>query len=51
MKLFGRLLKVAAFKEDRRKNYAERLRRQHQIEEERRKRFQVWTGDVGLRVF
>jgi hypothetical protein len=47
MKVFRRSSKEEAPREDRRKDKAERARRQHEIEEERRRRLQPLRRDIG----
>jgi hypothetical protein len=47
MKIFKRVWKEERPLEDRRKNRVERLRRQHEVEEERRKRMQTLRPDLG----
>jgi hypothetical protein len=51
MKLLKRLSKEEPALNNRRKNGAERMRRQHEIEEERRKRIQTLRPDLGLLCF
>lgn len=48
MKLFKQLLELEPQKKDRRRDSVERARRQHQIEEENRKRIQTLRPDLGL---
>ena len=47
MKLFKKTPKEESLKDDRRKDKAERARRQHEIEEERRRRLQPLRRDLG----
>lgn len=47
MKLFKRLSRKEPRLEDRRKDSVERVRRQHEIEEERRKRIEALRPDLG----
>lgn len=47
MKFFKRTSKEGAALKDRRKDRVERLRRQQEIEEERRKRIQALRPDLG----
>ena len=51
MKLLRRLLTFEPSADDRRKDTAERLRRQHEIEEEHRKRLQLRLANLGLICF
>ena len=47
MQLFKRLSKEGSPSSDRRRNGVERMRRQHEIEDERRKRIQILRPDLG----
>ncbi len=47
MKVFRKVAKREALKEERRKDKAERARRQHEIEEERRRRLQPLRRCLG----
>ncbi len=47
MKVFKKSPKERAAKKDRRKDKAERARRQHEIEEEQRRRLQPHRRDLG----
>jgi hypothetical protein len=46
MRASGRSEEAEALKEDRRKNWAERRRRQREIDEERQRRIQVLSRDL-----